>query len=146
LHKTEEAEHGLWALNDYLALGGDKEHARNCPPDPSTFAVASVWWRMAQVEDPWAYLGAEYLFEYLTVKVAQPMVEIFNKRGMSGGGLHFIIEHASEDVKHAILIRTLIIEVVEKFPEAEKAMLRGFDYFQHVYPLPVWEAAYLRAT
>src|SRR5689334_7781190 len=24
LHKTEEAEHGLWALRDYLALGGDE--------------------------------------------------------------------------------------------------------------------------
>ena len=146
LHKTEEAEHGLWALRDYLELGGEAARAKDAPPDPATFAVASVWWRLAQVEDPWAYLGAEYLFEYLTVKVTEPLVEIFHRRGFPPVGLQFIIEHATEDVQHATLIRSLIVEVATRFPGSEAAMLRGFDYFQQVYPLPVWSAAYERSS
>lgn len=145
LHKTEEAEHGEWALRDYIALGGDENHARTVAPDPATFAVAAVWWRMALVEEPLGYFGAEYLFEYLTMKVTQPLTALFAKREMSEEGLGFVIEHATEDEKHARLFRHLIADCVTRYPESADAMVRCFDYFNQVYPLPVWEAAYQRA-
>jgi hypothetical protein len=32
-----------------------------------------------------------------------------------------------------------------KKPQTEAAMIRCFDYFRQVYPLPVWTEAYQRA-
>ncbi|MFM2082471.1 MAG: hypothetical protein RL380_1162 [Verrucomicrobiota bacterium] len=145
LHKVEESEHGEWALRDYGLLGGDKGFAIKTPPNPATFAVTGVWWRMAVAEEPLGYFGAEYLFEYLTLVVAQPLVALFKQRGFKADGLRFIIDHATEDEKHAKLVRHLICDAVTRYPESEAAMIRCFDYFRQVYPLPVWTEAYNRA-
>ena len=145
LHKVEESEHGEWALRDFLLLGGDEKVAKEQPPSPATFSVASTWWRMGMIEDPLGYFGAEYLFEYLTLLVAQPLLGLFTDRGMKADGLRFIIDHATEDEKHAKLVKHLIMDCVTRYPESEAAMIRCFDYFRQVYPLPVWTEAYHRA-
>jgi len=142
---VEEAEHPEWALRDFELLGGKKEYAISAPSSPAAFAVAGIWWRMAVTEEPFGYFGAEYLFEYLTFVVTQPLVEIFRQRGFKAEGFGFIIEHATEDEKHAKLLRHLVCDVVTRYPEAEDGMLRCFDYFRHVYPIPVWTEAYQRA-
>jgi pyrroloquinoline quinone (PQQ) biosynthesis protein C len=115
------------------------------PPSPATFAVAAVWWRMAQVEDPLGYLGAEYLFEQLTALVTQAALPIIQGRALPRDGLRFVIEHATEDVKHATFIKHLILDVATRYPDSAQAMLRCFDYFHAVYPLPVWDEAFERA-
>lgn len=143
-HKAEEAEHGMWALRDFLAMGGDEVHA-NLNLSPATFAVTGVWWRMATIEDPFGYLGAEHLFEYLTARVTAPLVAEFQRRGFDASRAGFIVEHATEDVKHTNLIRHLIGDSVTRFPASAESMLRCFEYFHHVYPLPVWNEAYERA-
>lgn len=145
LHKIEEAGHNRWAFRDYQLLGGSADFADSTPMSPACYAVTGVWWRMAVTESPYGYLGAEYLFEYLTMIASQALVPEFQRRGFKAEGLNFIIDHATEDEKHAVLIRSLICEVVTKYPETEAAMLRCFDYFRQVYPLPVWNEAYDRA-
>jgi hypothetical protein len=145
LHKIEEAGHNGWAFRDYQLLGGTADVANNTAMPPACFAIAGVWWRMALVENPLGYLGAEYLFEYLTMRIAQELVPFFKQRGFQAEGLRFIIDHATEDEKHAKLVRHLICDAVTRYPESEAAMLRCFDYFRHVYPLPVWTEAYERA-
>ncbi len=146
LHKIEEAGHNGWAFRDYQLLGGSVEYADKIPMSPACFAIAGVWWRMAIAESPFGYIGAEYLFEYLTMRVAQDLVPVFKQRGFKAEGLKFIIDHATEDEKHAKLVRHLISDSVTRYPESEAAMLRCFDYFRQVYPLPVWTEAYERAT
>ena len=145
LHKWEEAEHGSWARRDYLAMGGEKIRVDSTAASPATFAVAAVWWRMATVEDPIGYLGAEYLFEYLTVKVTRPLVEVFKRRQFPLEGAQFIVEHATEDIKHTNLLRHLVCEAATQHPQSRQAILRCFDYFRQVYPLPVWDEALDRA-
>jgi hypothetical protein len=144
-HKAEEAEHGVWALEDHGKLGGLASDATKVPPSPATFAVAAVWWRMAQVEEPLGYLGAEYLFEQLTALVTQAALPVIEGRDLPRDGLRFVIEHATEDVKHATFIKHLILDVVTRYPHSAPAMLRCFDYFHAVYPLPVWDEAFVRA-
>ncbi len=142
-HKAEEAEHGIWAWEDYKALGGAPE---SLPLSPATFAVGAVWWRMAQVEEPLGYLGAEYLFEQLTALLAPAALEVFASKGISGNkGLRFITEHAVEDQKHAMFFKHTILDTVTRYPSSSEAMFRCYDYFEHVYPLPIWEEAYERA-
>lgn len=144
LHKVEEAGHAEWALRDYLLLGGNEATVAR-PPSPATFAVAGVWWRMATVENPFGYFGAEYLFEYLTMIVTQQLVPVFQNRGLNASGLGFIIDHATEDEKHTKLVRHLIMDAVTRHPESGTEMIQCFDYFHQVYPLPVWTEAYHRA-
>lgn len=145
LHKVEESEHGEWAVRDHVLLGGDERTAKEAPPSPATFSVAATWWRMGLIEEPLGYFGAEYLFEYLTLLVAQPLLGIFKSQGLRADGLRFIIDHATEDEKHAKLVKHLIMDCVTRYPESDAAMLRCFDYFHQVYPLPVWTEAYERA-
>ncbi|MGV7212205.1 iron-containing redox enzyme family protein [Bradyrhizobium sp. UFLA05-112] len=145
-HKAEEAEHGLWALEDHGKLGGHQEDAVVAAASPATFAVAAVWWRMARVESPFGYLGAEYLFEQLTALVTQAALPVIEARKLPREGLRFLIEHATEDARHATFLRHLILDVATRYPESSAAMFRCFDYFNAVYPLPVWDEAYRRAT
>jgi hypothetical protein len=144
LHKAEEAEHGEWARQDFVQLGGILNEV-NRPPSPEAFAVIGVWWLMARVENPFGYLGAEYLFEALTAKACSSLVSRFASRGFQHSGLRFVTEHATEDVKHAALMRELIIDAAKRYPTAGPAMLRCFDYFRGVYPIPLWNSAYARA-
>lgn len=101
---------------------------------------------MAQIEEPLGYLGAEYLFEQLTALLAPAALEVFASRGISGKkGLRFIAEHAVEDQKHATFLKHTILDTVTRYPGSSSAMLRCYDYFEYVYPLPVWDEAYERA-
>jgi hypothetical protein len=144
LHKHEEALHGEWALRDYLALGGTTEGAME-PPSPATFAVAAVWWRMAQTELPLGYLGAEYLFECLTMRVTQPLLAALRGHEVPEAEIGFLVEHATEDIKHTNLIAHWILDSATRYPDSAESMLRCFDYFRAVYPLPVWQEAFDRA-
>lgn len=144
-HKAEEAEHGEWAKRDFLLLGGEPSRLLD-PVSPGTFAVASVWHRMAATENPFGYLGAEYLFECLTMRVAPEVVAVLKARGVPVERTGFVVEHAIEDVKHTNLIVHWILDVASRYPESAMAIRRCFDYFSAVYPGPVWAEALERAT
>ncbi|MGV7212209.1 iron-containing redox enzyme family protein [Bradyrhizobium sp. UFLA05-112] len=141
-HKAEEAEHGLWAREDMAKLGAKDLTATS----PTTFAVAAVWWRMAEHEEPLGYLGAEYLYEQLTALATKAALPIIESRNLPRDELRFVIEHATEDAKHATFLKHLILDTVTRYPGSETAMTRCFDYFRCVWPLPVWEEALERAV
>jgi len=138
-HKAEEAEHGVWAKRDYLTCGGDQA-TLDRPAAPPEFAVAATWWWLALSEDPFGYLGAEYLFERLTMCLAPDVLAGLGRMGIdiNEPGFGFLVEHAKEDVKHTNLILHSILEVVTGDSSRGDAILRGFDRFAQVYPLPVW--------
>jgi pyrroloquinoline quinone (PQQ) biosynthesis protein C len=140
-HKVEEAEHGLWAVEDFERLGGRRSDVEGAPLTPATMAVAAVWWRMAQHEDPFGYLGAEYLFEMFTPIIAADAVAEFRRRGLRLEPIRFVVEHATEDIKHSNLMKYLICEYLGRYPDAGPSMIRCFDYFEQVYPFPVWTEA-----
>ncbi len=139
-HKAEEAEHGLWAARDFIALGGAPE-ALVRPATPSTYAVAAMWWRMAHCEPPLGYLGAEYLFENLTARLCEPLLPTLEARRLPLDRLGFLVEHATEDIKHTNLIAHHVLDVATRYPESGDMMLRCFDLFRHVYPMPIWSEA-----
>jgi hypothetical protein len=140
-HMAEEAEHGLWAREDMAKLG-EKDLAL---ASPATFAVAAVWWRIAQTEEPLGYLGAEYLYEQLTALATKAALPILEGRNLPRDELRFVIEHATEDAKHATFLKHHILDILTRYPGSEVAMGRCFDYFRHVWPLPVWKEALVRA-
>lgn len=145
-HQAEEFDHGEMAVRDYVALGGDEAHAR----DPHTisnesFAVASVWWMITKLRDPFAYLGALYPFEGLTPIISARVKTILAKKEFPDNALEYIEFHSTEDIKHANLIKALIEETVRRYPEAERSIKEGIERFLAVYPIPGWMAAYRRA-
>jgi hypothetical protein len=147
LHKWEEVEHRVWALDGYKALGGDQSRIgrEGDLTSPGAFAVAAVWERLARTVHPLAYVGAEYLFEDLTARVAKLATESLSKRGLSQQGLRFIVDHASEDEKHSQLLKKLIEEIGRSHPGLGGQILFAFDCFRQVYPMPLWSASYARA-
>jgi pyrroloquinoline quinone (PQQ) biosynthesis protein C len=145
IHQAEEADHGEMALRDYIALGGDEKFARSRRISPESFAVASVWWGLWHMEDPFAYLGALYPFEGLTPIVSQLARAAIKPKGFPGNALEYIDFHAEEDIKHANLVRKLLKYAVKNYPTAAESIRHGMEYFLAVYPIPVWMAAYGRA-
>ena len=144
-HKAEEAAHGGWARRDFVRLDGSAERLGRAST-PAAFAVSAVWDRMATHESPFGYLGAEYLFERLTMEVAPAAMTALNRHGVPADQIGFISEHTEEDVKHTNLIAHWILESATRYAEAGDAMVRCFDYFASVYPLPVWNEALARAV
>jgi pyrroloquinoline quinone (PQQ) biosynthesis protein C len=145
IHQAEEADHGEIALRDYVALGGDEAYARSRRISPASFAVASLWWGVWRMEDPFTYVGALYPFEGLTPIVSQMVREAILKKGFPGQALEYINFHAEEDIKHANLVRKLLKYVVMTYPTAADSIKTGIEYFLAVYPIPVWMTAYNRA-
>jgi hypothetical protein len=145
-HQADEFDHGEMGLRDHVALGGDEVQARSRRMSPASFAAAGVWWMMVQQRDPFAYLGAEYLFEALTPLVADAVQPFLARKGFQEKAMGFIRFHAAEDPAHTRLMRQLIRDVVDQYPEAADSILHGMRCFRAVYPLPVWQGAFDRAV
>ena len=145
-HQAEEFDHGEMALRDYVRLGGSETHARiHHRISPAAFATASIWRTIGILNEPFAYLGALYPFEGLTPIVSARVKEALAQRGFPADALEFVEFHSTEDPKHTELIRHLIEETAQRYPEAEQSIRDGLDRFLAVYPIPVWDTAYRRA-
>lgn len=145
LHQGDEWDHGEMALRDYVGMGGNETDARTARMSPEAFAVAGVWWMIAHQRDPFAYLGALYLFEGLTPTITGMAKEHLLKKGMGSDTLEYIEFHSTEDIKHANLVKHLISEVARQYPDSVESMRHGFLCFEAVYPIPLWTAAYARS-
>ena len=145
LHQGDEFDHGEMALRDYVGLGGSEKNAREKRMSPEAFAVAAVWWMIAQKRDPFAYLGALYLFEGLTPTVTALIKQTLRERGWGANAMEYIEFHSTEDIKHANLVNHLISEVAVAYPEAVESIKYGFECFRAVYPIPLWNGSFARA-
>lgn len=145
-HQGDEFDHGQMALRDFVGLGGNESNARKKRMSPEAFAVAGMWWMIVRQRDPFAYLGALYLFEGLTPTVTGLVKASLQRKGFTEKSLEYIEFHSTEDIKHANLVRYLISEVAETYPESVESMKYGFRCFRAVYPIPLWQAAFRRAS
>jgi len=100
---------------------------------------------IAHQRDPFAYIGALYLFEGLTPTVTGLVKERLREKGMQENALEYVEFHSTEDIKHAKLVNHMISEVTLQFPEAFDSVKYGYECFEAVYPIPVWRCAYERA-
>ncbi|MCX5659774.1 MAG: iron-containing redox enzyme family protein [Planctomycetota bacterium] len=146
LHQSEEFDHGEMAIRDFVGLGGSAELARTQRMSPPSFAVAGMWWMIAHQRDPFAYVGALYLFEGLTPTVTGLVKARLREKGFKKDSLEYVEFHSTEDIKHANLVNHLITEAARVFPEALESIKHGYDCFEAVYPIPVWRCAYERAV
>ena len=108
----------------------------------AAFAVAGVWWELARSEIR-SYFGAEHLFERLTMCLAPQLVDTLRARGLDLREAAFLVEHATEDVKHTNLISHAVLDVATRYPHRRGAILRGFECFAQVYPI-VWRGVMAR--
>lgn len=144
IHQADEFDHGEMAVRDFTGLGGNLNDLRTMRASPAAFAVAACWRQIEYQRDPFMYLGALYLFEGLTPIVTGKIKAALRDNGIPDDALEYIEFHSTEDIKHANLVDALVRTVAEKFPDSIEAMKHGFECFRHVYPLPIWLAAYER--
>lgn len=145
LHDLSEVDHGELALKDYLKLGGSEEEARSRRMTPSSFNMAATCRRIGEAESPFAFLGYMYPFETLTPLLTERAKAFLQMHGFPMEARVFIDTHAEEDIGHANLLALMVKRVVEDYPEAKGDILFGFDCFERVYPLPIWEDALIHA-
>lgn len=143
-HQAEEWDHGEMAVRDFVGLGGSETLARRSQMSPTAFNTAAFWRMLAHKRDPYAYLGALYLFEGLTPIVTGLVKGNLAERGIPTDALEYIEFHSTEDIRHAKIVDHLIVEMSESTPEASQSIVWGFETFRQVYPLPGWWAAYRR--
>jgi pyrroloquinoline quinone (PQQ) biosynthesis protein C len=127
-----------------VGLGGAEAAARATRMSPTAFNTAAFWRMLAHKRDPYAYLGALYLFEGLTPIVTGMVKGNLADRGVPAAALEYIEFHSTEDIRHTKIVDHLIAEMSATAPEAEDSIIFGFDTFRQVYPLPGWWAAYRR--
>lgn len=144
VHQSEELDHGEMARRDYVGLGQSINDTYG-RMSPEAFAISAVWWMIARQRDPFAYLGALFLFEGLTPQLASAVIGNLRAKGFDDRSLEYMTFHSTEDFKHAALIRQLISKTAEQFPEAPEAMMHGFHCLSLVYPMPLFTAAYKRS-
>jgi hypothetical protein len=145
IHQADEFDHGEMALRDLVGFGFSEAEFRRKRMSPEAFAVAGVWWMIVQARDPFAYLGALFLFEGLTPAVTQMIKGRLRSKGLTAASLGYIEFHSTEDVKHANLVHYLISETASTYPESVATIKHGFQCFRAVYPIPLWRAAFERA-
>lgn len=143
-HQAEEWDHGEMAVRDYMGLGGKESNARNTTMSPTAFNTAAFWRMLAHKRDPYAYLGALYLFEGLTPIVTGLVKGNLSESGIPSDALEYIEFHSTEDIRHTKIVDHLIEEMSESWPGAADSIAFGFETFRQVYPLPGWWAAYQR--
>ncbi len=141
LHDLEEVDHGEMALQDYVRLGGDEAFARSRRITPESFAMSATCRMLAEREDPFAYLGYMYLFEAMTPIITERAQRFLKAKFFPSEAQGFIDFHATEDIAHADVLRTLIQRAVDRYGASPEAISYGFDCFAAVYPLPIWDAA-----
>jgi hypothetical protein len=140
-HDLDEVDHGEMALKDFIKLGGNEQWARSRKMTPASFAMAATVRMISQDASPFAYLGYMYLFEALTPILTERAQKQLASKGFPISAQKFIDFHATEDIAHARVLRTLIERIVGDYPDEASSIEYGFDCFAQVYPLPVWEAA-----
>jgi hypothetical protein len=147
LHKWEEVEHREWAYACYQALGGQDPFldSRDSKLSPAASSVAACWEWMADHLQPFAYLGAEYLFEKLTAELSKVATPILKDAGLGVATYSFISNHVEEDEKHAAVFSGLIREIESRVPGGADQIRRGFNTFRQVYPLRAWQDVFCRA-
>lgn len=134
-HLLSEVGHPEMALTAYVELGGDELTARYARPSPASFALGAVSRQLAQVENPFSYLGYMYLLEGSTAIIAPRFRDVLASVGRP---VPFITLHAEEDVEHTKFLAEEISNISQIEREAGDAILIGFDYFAAVYPNPIW--------
>jgi len=144
-HQVEEFDHGEMAMRDYLGLEGDEIEARNRKCSPTAFSVAAMWRHLCHKRDPFAYLGALYPFEGLTPIISEMVKPFLKASGMSRKTTEFVDYHSTADLEHTALVKELIKNIADEYPESKQSICYGIEYFLAVYPLPGWNAAYQRA-
>ena len=144
-HQAEEFDHGEMAMRDFCSLGGCEEGARGRRMSPTAFNTAACWWMIAQKRDPFVYLGALYPFEGLTPIITGKIKGFLREKGMDADALGFVEYHSTADLEHTRIVKELIEQIADDYPESRAAICYGINYFLQVYPLPGWNAAYRRA-
>lgn len=146
IDQAEAFDHGEMALRDYVRLGGNEAYARHHHSiSPAAYGTTSVWRTGGVRDEPFAYLGALYSFKCLTPILCARVKPALRFREFPADALEFVEFHSTEDPKHSDLIRALIEETTQRYPDAQQSIRGGLERFLGIYPIPVWDTAYRRA-
>jgi len=87
------------------------------------------------------YLGALYPFEGLTPIITDMVRPFLKEKGMKRKSMEFVDYHSTADLEHTAMVKKLIENIVDEYPESRESICYGIEYFLAIYPMPAWERA-----
>lgn len=142
--QIEEVGHGTLALNDFLKLGGSEKEALELPC-PASLAIIAVVRHLGENYSPLCHLGFMYFFEMFTVMITEKVSPYLQASNYPDDSLEFMRLHAIEDERHSNMLSEVILDVLDRYDDAEKQIQYGFNCFREVYPHPLWRFAQSKA-
>ena len=112
-HARSEISHDLLALNDYVALGGNREEVIMGMPLPDTEAMIGYTYYCAYSDTPLKYLGYLFHVEALPTLQGQDYIKLLLNSGVPENAVTFLKEHADVDPSHSKLMAQYIEALVK---------------------------------
>jgi len=106
----EEKGHELWILDDVVAMGGDREAARQARMNIGCRAMVGYVRYAIEHLSPYALLGMVHVLEGMSVELADAAAAgIGRATGAAGGkGFSYLVSHGSIDQEHVAFFRDLV--------------------------------------
>jgi pyrroloquinoline quinone (PQQ) biosynthesis protein C len=112
-HARSEISHDLLALNDYVALGGNREEVLCGTPLPDTEAMIGYTYYCAYLDTPLKYLGYLFHVEALPTLQGQDYIKLLTDSGVPENAVTFLKEHADVDPSHSRLMAQYLEALVQ---------------------------------
>lgn len=141
----DEITHADIAKADYRKMGGDPSKLDNARLSVESLVLTATVQKLAAQEKPFTILGFLFLIETMTAKIAPMLLSRLESLMAKPDTNSFVNVHAKEEEFHAASITNVIEDTCNAFPDAEEDVLYGYACVDKVFPLPIWNAAYVRA-
>lgn len=102
--------------------------------------VVKQWETILAWRDPFALIGACYLCKSLWPSWAKVMRQDLKAINLPAAARDAIAQREMAGRKKAALLRALIEDINEDYPQTENSLAAGFETLMQVYPLRFWSA------
>ncbi len=138
-HAISEVGHDLLALDDFAALGGDREQVITENPLPATKALTAFPFYWVTYQNPVGYLGGLYFLEHMPTQHGALYVKALGEAGVPEAAMSFLSEHVQVDVAHNRLMTQYLSDLVHNQQDVD-AVIYVMCVTGELYANMLWSA------
>jgi len=102
--------------------------------------VIEQWKRVLAIGDPFAVMGACYLWKAVWPRLIKEMDRDLKALNLRATVREAMAKREKVDRKNTALLRALIEDIQEQYPQTESSFVAGFEALLQGYPLRFWRA------
>lgn len=138
-HASEEQLDFRMLDDDYVSVGGDRDHIEAGVKNPGSEALSAFMFNQANRENPFDLLGAMYVIEGLGANKATRWMELLRDQlDLGGDQLRFLTYHGGADAEHTEkMFEILRSDLIN--PEVASAVVHTARVVARLYALQLEE-------